>query len=122
MFCGRFASLHEDSVGLFWYQDGRWGCFVVILDHLWGRSVVILGSFWHRFRIILGLFSCRFNHISRPFGGHFSLGDFWAIFTVILQFLVMFWEVDCKIKQNDPREEKNMQNSAEIHQNDAKLC
>ena len=37
-------------------------------------------------------------------------------------FSAMFWEVDCKIKQNDAREGKNVQISAKIHQNDAKLC
>ena len=33
----------------------------------------------------------------------------------------MFWEVDRKIKQNDAREGKTIQISANIHQNDAKL-
>ena len=33
-----------------------------------------------------------------------------------------FCEIDCKIKQNDEREGKNMQISAKIHQKYAKLC
>ena len=35
----------------------------------------------------------------------------------------MFWEVECKIKQNDAREGKNMQNSSVIHKKKyAKVC
>ena len=55
-----------------------------------------LDFFLYHFRIILGHFS--------PFVAIFT-----AIFTVILRFLVMFWEVDCKLKQNDAREGNNMQ-------------
>ena len=34
----------------------------------------------------------------------------------------MFWEVQRKMMQNEAREGENMQMSATIHQNDAKLC
>ena len=34
----------------------------------------------------------------------------------------MLCDVDCKSKQNDAREDKNMQISAKIHQKYAKLC
>ena len=33
----------------------------------------------------------------------------------------MFWEVDCKIKQNETRQGKNMEISAKIHRNGAKI-
>ena len=41
---------------------------------------------------------------------------------IISRMFVMFWEIDCKIKENDAREGKNMQISAKIHQKYAKLC
>ena len=54
-----------------------------------------------------------FGHFS-PFLGHF--------YGQIGFFLVMVWEVECNIKQNDAREGKNTQSSAKLHQNCAKLC
>ena len=47
------------------------------------------------------------------------LGQFRVFALSFYGFFRVFWEVPCKIKQNDARESKNMQNSAKIHQNDA---
>ena len=65
-----------------------------------------MGPFWALFGPFLGHFSPFLGHFLRSFCG----------------FLVTFCEVDCKIKQNDEREGKNMQISAKINQKYAKLC
>ena len=70
---------------------------------LWGYLGIILASFWHHFRS----FWCRFDPICSTLFGYL-----WAIsarfsgpfLRSFCDFLVMFWEVDSIIKQNDARE------------------
>ena len=77
---------------------------------VWGSLGIILASFWHHF----GSFRCGFDPILRLFGpfwavfrpflAHFSpfLGHFYGLFEV-------FWRCfECKNKQNDAIEGKNM--------------
>ena len=76
-----------------------------------GRFGVILVTLRDRFGIVLASFWCRFGVVLNPLWGLFSsflalfFGNFWAILWSFCGFLV-FWEVDCNIKQNDAREGK----------------
>ena len=94
----------------------KMGSFWEDLDHFWvdpasfwGHSVIVLSSFGPHF----GSFWCRFDHGLGIFWAHF-----WAIFTVILRFFVMFWEVGYKIRRRKkicnflPKFTKIMQNCA----------
>ena len=67
------------------------------------RLGIISGSFWGSF---LG-----------PFLGHFC--PFWA--RSFCGFLMIFWGVECKIKQNDAKEGKTKQKSANLQQGEALL-
>ena len=87
---------------------------MAILGTILSRSGVILGSFWHPCGAVLVSFRLHFQVFLDHFWGPF--------FTDILRFLVEFWEVECNIKRNDAREDKSMQISVKIHENDAKLC
>ena len=62
-------------------------------------------SFWPYFEALLGLFLDHSWAILGPFYSHFAV-----LFGVVC-------EVACKIKQNDAREGKDMQNFAKRHQN-----
>ena len=75
-----------------------------------------MASFWHHFGVGLLSFSPHFE----PFGA--ILAYFSPFLRSFCGFLVTFWEVDCKLKQNDVSEGKNMQISAEIHRTFAKIC
>ena len=95
------------KIGPFWVIFGWfWTIF-------WGRSGVTLDSLRDHFGVVLVSFwGSSWPHFE-AFLSYF-LDPFWTIFarvlgifTVILWFvLVMFWEVDCNIKQNDAREVK----------------
>ena len=69
-----------------------------------GQKWVILGSlrdhffssFWYHFRAFLGRFWTFFALFFGPFLRSFC------------DFLVMFWEVDCNIEQNDAKEGKKI--------------
>ena len=129
---------------IFWaIFDHIWGYIGPFLDHFWtrtepsggnfgpflGPSGIPLGSLRNHVGIALASFWGRFGVILTPFWGLFwsfwglfldHFGPFLGHFTVILWFLVMFWEVDWKRKQNNAREGKNMQIFAKIHQKDEK--
>ena len=86
----------------------KWGHLWVILDHFWvdpGSFRYHLASFWG-FGVTLtsfwGLYWAFLDPFSALFGRPFSpfLGRFYV------SFAVLFWEVDCNIKQNNPREGK----------------
>ena len=83
------------------WDVGWFGPIWIIFGSIRGHFVVTLGSFWHRFGVFLG----RFQTIFRSF--QHILGHFFRPFC---DFLLMFCEVDCKIKKNDARKGKNMQN------------
>ena len=89
------------------------GHFRVILASFLGHFGIVLGSLWDHFDISLTAFLpflTLFVPHFRPFYGRFAV------------FLVMFWEVQCKNKQNDAREGKSMHFSAKFHQDYANLC
>ena len=101
---------------------GILGHFGTKIGSFWGHFGIVVASFSG---IILGSFWCCFDPILRHLGALFRLFFDHFLRSYLRSFcsffLEMFCEVDCKIKQYDAREGKNMQNSAKIHQNYAKL-
>ena len=74
-----------------WVDPGlSWGHLEIILTSFWRRFDPTLRPFWPFLAFFLGFILVRFGPVLLSFCG------FW----------VMFWEVDCSIKQNDAREAK----------------
>ena len=112
----------ETEIGSFWGDFGPFlGRSVITLRSLRDHVGIVLASFWGRFGVVFRYFVTLFRGL---LGVRFGLffDHFWAIsahswpfLRSFCDFLVVFWEVDGKIKQNDTRERKNMQISAKIH-------
>ena len=109
-----FLDQNRTICGWFW---GDFGPFL-------GRSGIILASFWHHLGVALVSFWPHLEAFVGPFWTIF--GPFTLIFRPFLRslcgFLVMFGEIDCKIKQNDAREGKNAKFPAKFTKDMQKFC